>query len=276
MDNGEENGSKISLMEWGLVIGALFVCDLLQAGLDLLVIGEFTNPFFDLIIGMSFGLYLQMRGESLTKPSRAFGLLGTFLLEMVPLIDDLPLWSLDGLFNMLVSRPDILNKVSMGIPGSGVVNKLIIPAKTEPNKPAQEKAERLRELPAKNTNPGFNSKENAVAARERLNNVTDKYNLDTDKNKEPINVNEQNLKVAKDKNQTVDEQNWEAARRKNRQKTVEEENLEAARNKNSGEVYNLKGDEAIRLRNERLEVARRLGLHSSGTSQETSDLEKAA
>ena len=120
----EENksGSKISNVEWGLVIGALFTIDLIQIPLEWLLIGLVINPFVDIFVGMSLALYLHLRGQSLTDPKRIFALIGTFVGEMIPAVDELPLWGLDGIFNMMLSKSDsILGQ----IPGGAVVSKAI-------------------------------------------------------------------------------------------------------------------------------------------------------
>ena len=52
----EKKGSKISNTEWGLVIGALFVIDLIQIGLDLLAqVGVILNRFIDVFVGCAVG-----------------------------------------------------------------------------------------------------------------------------------------------------------------------------------------------------------------------------
>ena len=75
-----EGGSKISNIEWGLLIGALFTIDLIQIGLDFLAVGAIINRFLDIFVGLSLALYLQMRGQSLANPKRLFVLIGTFFL----------------------------------------------------------------------------------------------------------------------------------------------------------------------------------------------------
>ena len=119
----EENkgGSKISNVEWGLVIGALFTIDLLQIILEWLVIGLAINWIIDIFVGMSFALYLQLRGQSLANPKRLFSLIGTFVGELIPAVDELPLWGLDGIFNMIISKSD---KILEQVPGGKVVNSV--------------------------------------------------------------------------------------------------------------------------------------------------------
>jgi len=113
--NKEE--SKISNTEWGLVIGALLMIDLIQMVLEWLIIGLFINWIIDMFVGMSFALYLQLRGQSLANPKRLFGLIGTFFAELIPVVDELPLWCLDGIFNMVISKSD---KILGQIPGGNL------------------------------------------------------------------------------------------------------------------------------------------------------------
>lgn len=115
----EEKKSKISNTEWILVIALLFTIDLIQIGLEWILIGVFVNWIIDLFVGMSFGLYLQLRGESMANPKRLGGFALTFLLELIPGIDELPLWGLDGIFNMFLSKS---SKILKNIPGANQIN----------------------------------------------------------------------------------------------------------------------------------------------------------
>ncbi len=123
----EENKSKISNMEWGLVIAALFTVDAIQIVIEWLLIwvagvSVVINFCIDLFVGMSLAFYLQWRGESMANPKRLFGLIGTMGLEMIPGVDELPLWGLDGIYNMIISKSD---KIVKNIPGASNVVKFI-------------------------------------------------------------------------------------------------------------------------------------------------------
>ncbi len=118
----EEKKSKISNVEWGLVIGALLMIDLLQIGIDLIGIGLIVNRFLDIFVGMGFAFYLQMRGQSMASPKRLFSLLAVFGLEMIPVVDALPLWCRDGIFNMSMSKSD---KILKNVPGGEMVSSSI-------------------------------------------------------------------------------------------------------------------------------------------------------
>ena len=114
--------SKISNTEWGLVIGALFTIDGVQIVLDLFVIGAVINRFIDIFVGLSFALYLQLRGQSLVNPKRLLALLATFTGEMIPVVDALPLWGLDGIVNMSLSKVDTIIKK---VPGVKMVSSVV-------------------------------------------------------------------------------------------------------------------------------------------------------
>ncbi len=118
----DKEESKISNTEWGLVIGALLMIDLTQMVLEWLLIGLVINPFIDIFVGMSLALYLQLRGQSLANPKRVGGLIGTFFLELIPVVEELPLWCLDGVFNMLLSKS---NKILGQIPGGNLATNAI-------------------------------------------------------------------------------------------------------------------------------------------------------
>lgn len=119
----EEQKPKISNMEWGFVIGILFTIDIAQIVIEWLLgwlagLGVLINWVIDIFVGMSLAFYLQWRGQSMANPKRLFGILATFGLEMIPLVSELPLWGLDGIFNMFISKSD---KILESVPGAGII-----------------------------------------------------------------------------------------------------------------------------------------------------------
>ncbi len=127
------NKSKISNVEWGLVIGALFAIDIVQIiiewSLSWLGVGVFINWIIDLMTGMGLALYLQLRGQSLASPKRLAGIIGTFVAELIPVVDELPLWGMDGIFNMVISKSD---EIVSKIPGGSTIASGIALTKTNP------------------------------------------------------------------------------------------------------------------------------------------------
>ena len=98
-------GSKISNTEWGLVIGAAVMIDLIQVGLEWLVIGLAINPFIDIFVGMTLAFYFWVRGVKMDE-KKILALLGAFLGEMLPIIDEFPLWTGDVLATMVLDKAD--------------------------------------------------------------------------------------------------------------------------------------------------------------------------
>lgn len=96
--------SKIGNLEWGLVIGALILVDIIQILLDFVAIGIAVNRGIDVIVGLALPFYLHIRGEKMGDPKRLFGFLATLGLEFVPLVDGLPLWSADGFYNLALAK----------------------------------------------------------------------------------------------------------------------------------------------------------------------------
>ncbi len=104
-DNPENRGSKISNIEWGLLIGAVLTIDLIQAALDWLFgIGIVVNPFIDVFVGMSLALYFYLRGVKVNLKKVATFAAG-FGLEVFGFgLDTLPLWTLDVIAIMVLDK----------------------------------------------------------------------------------------------------------------------------------------------------------------------------
>lgn len=96
--------SKISNLEWGLIIGTLLFIDIVEFLLGLFAIGEIVNTLIDFFVGPGLYFYLYLRGEDLKSSRRLVSFVGTFFLELLPFVNDLPLWTLDGIYLFILSR----------------------------------------------------------------------------------------------------------------------------------------------------------------------------
>jgi hypothetical protein len=104
--NNKNKKPKISNLEWGIAIGILFVVDLIQLGLDFLFeVGVIINRFIDIWIGMSWSLYLKLRGINMNAP-KIFSIILTFFLEEIPDVDALPLWTADGIIMYMAEKAE--------------------------------------------------------------------------------------------------------------------------------------------------------------------------
>jgi hypothetical protein len=110
----DKKESKISNVEWGLYIGALIMVDIVQAGLEWLLIGLVVNPFIDVFVGMGKTFYLYIRGENIKDSKRLLALGASFIGELLPVVDELPLWTFDGVYDMLLSKSNAILKETVG------------------------------------------------------------------------------------------------------------------------------------------------------------------
>ncbi len=77
--------------------------DLFQVILVMLAIGLLVNRFIDAGVGMALPFYLRIRGVKMDS-KKIMSMVGAFLLEMVPGVDSLPLWCMDGYIMMRLDR----------------------------------------------------------------------------------------------------------------------------------------------------------------------------
>lgn len=90
----EPKGSKISKTEWGLVIGATLVADIIQIALNFVAVGVLVNRFIDIGVGAALIFYFWLRKVHLDTRA-LFSLGATFAAEEVPILDIAPFWTLD-------------------------------------------------------------------------------------------------------------------------------------------------------------------------------------
>lgn len=87
--------SRMKKKEWLLLGSVTAFIDLIQFILDFFVIGAVVNRIIEVIVGFSLLFYFQIRGVSMFNPKRATAFLATLVGETIPVVDALPLWTLD-------------------------------------------------------------------------------------------------------------------------------------------------------------------------------------
>ncbi len=141
----KSSGSKIGNLEWGLVIGAVAIVDAVQLFLNVFAIGVLANRFIDIVVGMALAFYFWIRGIKMNA-KKVLSLIASFVGEEIPVLDTLPLWTLDVILIMAWDKAEgkiekalpILNKTlgqAEGISGriEGMRNKQITPPTTSQN-----------------------------------------------------------------------------------------------------------------------------------------------
>lgn len=108
---------RLTKTKWRMLVGLAVVIDLLQIILDFFAIGLAVNRFIDITVGVALPFFLRTQGVKLANPKRLLALLATFIGEMIPVVDTLPLWTLDVWFTWsTVKTEEALAKV----PGAGM------------------------------------------------------------------------------------------------------------------------------------------------------------
>lgn len=133
----DKKESRISNTEWGLFIGALAMIDGLQVLLEWLSLSLTSitiNPLIDLFVTMTIPFYLYMRGEKMADSKKIVGLAGILFGELIPGLDELPLWCLYGVYLFVLSKS---NKVLEHVPTINPVKNTIrsIKQRNVPNPP---------------------------------------------------------------------------------------------------------------------------------------------
>ncbi|MCR4311535.1 MAG: hypothetical protein NUV54_03170 [Candidatus Taylorbacteria bacterium] len=110
----KRGGSNITSTEWGMVIFALLLIDLIEIGLDALFgIGAFANPFIDLLVNMTWATYLYLRGVNLKSAKNLATLLIGGGLQMLPGFDGF--WAIEGTVIMFITKFEDKIKKETGV-----------------------------------------------------------------------------------------------------------------------------------------------------------------
>lgn len=118
------SGHHISNTEWGLVIGALALVDLAQIVLDIFAIGLVTNRLIDILIGGFLVLYTKLRCKNIGFGKTIMRTALTFIGEEIPVVDALPLWTLDGIYTMTLERAGEKAKlIETNVPGGKILTR---------------------------------------------------------------------------------------------------------------------------------------------------------
>ena len=100
----------------GLMVAVALIYDGAQALIELITfgfLGWLINPIIDLWAFLTFFTWFTLKESSFVRPSKALTLGGTTVLEFIPFLSDLPVWTA-GVIIMIAqtSAEDIMAKVS--------------------------------------------------------------------------------------------------------------------------------------------------------------------
>ena len=139
---------RLTKTRWRILVGLTIVVDILQIVLDFFAVGVAINRFIDIAIGVALPLFFQTQGVSMANPKRILGVLAAFIGEMIPVVDALPLWTLDVLFTWsTVKAEEAIGKV----PGGKMAAKAITDGENPENPDGGEQKAGTPPLPNDNS-----------------------------------------------------------------------------------------------------------------------------
>ncbi|MEA2112713.1 MAG: hypothetical protein U9P50_01945 [Patescibacteria group bacterium] len=117
---------KIDNITAALMIGTAILIDSIQALLTMILIGPFVNWMISIFAWMTFFLWFILKGVRFTSnPKRVFTFLGGSLLEAVPIIATLPVWTAVISTTIFTMRAERKLKSSLGKPLASPLSKVI-------------------------------------------------------------------------------------------------------------------------------------------------------
>lgn len=145
MGSDKKNSGRISNFEWGFVVGIMLMIDIVEFVIDFFVVGAIINRFVDFLCAGGLIFYVKIRRAYMdTRAWTSIG--GAFVGEMIPVVDALPLWTLDAIYlwsingtgmATMVANKALAGQVSGEIDSAlkgGVSQPPVINQKPSPNK----------------------------------------------------------------------------------------------------------------------------------------------
>ncbi|MCK4386782.1 MAG: hypothetical protein KAV41_01695 [Candidatus Pacebacteria bacterium] len=109
-----ENKTKIDNITATLMIAAALFYDGVQTLLTAVGIGPFVNWLISIFAWLTFWLWFTIKGVSFTNnPKRLFTFMGGSLLEIIPLIATLPIWTANITATVFITKAE--NKIKKAI-----------------------------------------------------------------------------------------------------------------------------------------------------------------
>lgn len=108
---------KIKNFEWGLLITAAAIVDIIEIILTFFAVGLVINTFIDVVMGIIVPVYFYLRGIKMTH-KKVVNMIGTFVAELIPVVNAFPLWTIDIIRIMMLDKAEEkLEKLEEKVPG---------------------------------------------------------------------------------------------------------------------------------------------------------------
>ncbi len=117
----QTNKPYISNITGGLMVGVALAVDGIQALASAFIIGVFISPFITLFAWLTFWLWFKLNGVSFgTKPKNFLVLGGGGLVELIPVLNILPGWTLSVTTLLIMNKAEKVVKKLSGDTVAGV------------------------------------------------------------------------------------------------------------------------------------------------------------
>jgi len=119
----EETNAEVKPATAALMIIVALLFDGIQAVINLIpIVGQILSFLLSIFAFLTFYVWFKMNGISFAKPKRAGKLIGGGLIELIPILNVLPAWTL-AVF-LIISETKI-NKLAGQIPGGDKITSAI-------------------------------------------------------------------------------------------------------------------------------------------------------
>ena len=107
------NTSKVSVLEWLIITAVAIIVDVIQIILNFIFgSGVIINRIISILFGGILVCYLTWRGVSLLSIKRLFGFTAALIVEEIPVLDFIPMWTADVIFTWWTTKSNIVSKVA--------------------------------------------------------------------------------------------------------------------------------------------------------------------
>ncbi|MEI6843280.1 MAG: hypothetical protein WCK48_02125 [bacterium] len=171
MEEKEEKKDEISFVQTVFMVTVAIIFDVVQALIELIpILGQIISIFIDIAAFFTFYLWFKMNGMNFSDPKKAGIMGGGFLIELIPILNALPAWTLAVV--LLIGTTKAKELVAQNIPG-GAGGALGAVAGKALGGDTQEPATRRQTGNVRQTPP---------LQTKNYQNVANKYDGQTDKN----------------------------------------------------------------------------------------------
>lgn len=114
---------EISITTLILMVGVAIFYDVFQLIIEIIpLVGQILSLFITLFAFLTFYVWFKIKGRSFASPKRAMAMGAGVIIEIIPILNILPGWTVAVLFLVGIER---VEKIARMVPGGGVATKAL-------------------------------------------------------------------------------------------------------------------------------------------------------